>query len=96
MDIRNSIPVLIEEEDLSPVTTLEDVQKLHKSLTLDNPMTFKVFLSKRPDLEENKKDIYLKIIERLEHNERIKYKKAMAIMVTADYPPSFTTDVYDA
>jgi len=86
MDILNSIPDLSEEgvtveERMKP----EDMVKIHKSLTLDNPMTFKVFLSKRPDLSEDEKAIYEKIIEKLQKNERIRYQQAMKEMITADY-----------
>ena len=86
MDILNSIPdlseeVLIETIKLKP----EDMEKIHKSFTLDNPMTFKVFLSKRPDLPEEEKEIYFKIIEKLERNERIRYQTAMKDMITANY-----------
>ena len=79
MDILNSIPILDEEEDNK--LQLEDIEGYHSSLTLDNPLTYKIFLSKRLDLAEEEKEIYKEIIKRLEHNEAIKYKKAMACMI---------------
>jgi len=86
MDILNSIPELTEETVIveKPIT-LEQVQEIHKSLTLDNSLTFKVFLSKRPDLSEEERSVYLKIIERLEKNERIRYQTAMKEMIDANY-----------
>lgn len=127
MDILNRIPVL--EEANSPaacVITLDDIQLIHKSFTLDNPMTFKIFLARRPDIILDERGIYEQIIERLERNERIKGERISAqladpifepvkteVIITPlpvdpaqedpdpekifpDFPPSFTTDVYDA
>lgn len=86
MDILNSIPELTEETVIvKKPMTLEQVQQIHTSLTLDNSLTFKVFLSKRPDLSEEDRGIYVKIIERLEKNERIRYQSAMKEMIDANY-----------
>lgn len=82
MDILNSIPVLSELNPVKPIS-LEDVQAIHSSLTLENPLTFQIFLSKRPDLEESEKAIYVQIIERLKANEKFRYETAIANMVTA-------------
>jgi hypothetical protein len=82
MDILNSIPVLSELNPVKPIS-LEDVQAIHSSLTLENPLTFQIFLSKRPDLEESEKAIYVQIIERLKANEKFRYEAAIANMVTA-------------
>jgi hypothetical protein len=99
MDILNSIPILSEINATLPVT-LKDVQSLHHTLTLENPLTFQIFLSKRPDLDEVERNVYLEIIKRLKANEKFKYETAIASMVTASFPltPSFPTkpDVYDA
>lgn len=82
MDILNSIPVLSELTPVKPIS-LEDIQSIHSSLTLENPLTFQIFLTKRPDLEESEKAIYLQIIERLRANEKFRYETAIATMVTA-------------
>lgn len=92
MDILNSIPVLSNLNPVKPIS-LQDVQALHSSLTLDNPLTFQIFLMKRPDLEETERNIYLQIIKRLEDNEKFRYETAMATMVSPNSP---STDVYDA
>jgi len=92
MDILNSIPVLSELNPVKPVS-LQDIQALHKSLTLENPLTFIIFLSKRPDLEETERNTYLQIIERLKANEKFRYEAAIATMVSPNLP---STDVYDA
>lgn len=92
MDILNSIPVLNELNPVKPVS-LQDIQALHKSLTLENPLTFIIFLSKRPDLEETERNIYLQIIERLKANEKFRYETVIATMVSPNLP---STDVYDA
>jgi hypothetical protein len=85
MDILASIPILTEEELNDPNVKLEDIQRLHHSLTLDNPLTFKIFISKRQDLPEVEKDIYFEIIRRLENNEKLLYERQMKIMKDANY-----------
>lgn len=109
MDILNSIPVLSEQNPVKHIT-LKDIQSIHASLTLENPLTFIIFLSKRPDLEQKDKDIYLQIIERLKANERFQYEKSIATMIDATLKPEIAmtpepvpepvpstfTDVYDA
>lgn len=95
MDILEKIPVL-SEECIQPPVTLTDIQKIHSSLTLDNPLTFIIFLSKRPDLEQKDKDIYLQIIKRLKENDRIIYENAIKSMARANYANLPATDVYDA
>lgn len=82
MDILENIPVLSEQNPANHIT-LKDIQKIHSSLTLENPLTFIIFLSKRPDLEQKDKDIYLQIIERLKANDKFKYEAATASMVDA-------------
>ena len=94
MDILNSIPVLSEVNPVKPVS-LEDIQRIHSSLTLENPLTFMIFLSKRPDLGEADKNIYLQIIERLKANEKFRYETTMAQMITAHLPVTIPQPVTD-
>ena len=89
MDILNSIPILSELNPVKPVT-LEDIQRIHPSLTLENPLTFQIVLTKRPDLAESEKAIYMQIIERLRANEKFRYESAMASMATASLPVSLS------
>lgn len=86
MDILNSIPELEEESSANiNKVKVEDISQLHSSLTLSNPLTYKIFLSERPDLSDEEKAIYVKIINRLERNERIRYTTCMKDMIDADY-----------
>ena len=78
MDILNSIPIL--DEEVSKFQ-LDDASSIHFSLTLDNPLTYKIFLSKRPDLSKEDIEIYEQIIQRLEHNERVRYGACFKNMV---------------
>jgi len=88
--------VLSEETPVAPVT-LKDIQAIHRSLTLDNPLTFEIFLVKRPDIVGDERNTYLLIIERLKANEKFRYETAMSSMTTANSPISQpSTDVYDA
>ena len=62
MDILNSIPVLSEVNPVKPVS-LEDIQRIHSSLTLENPITYKKFLTKRPEIGEAEKNKKAEAIE---------------------------------
>lgn len=86
MDILNNIKRFTKEDVSVVKVTPEDMIKIHPSLTLSNPMTFKLFLSKRKDLTEEEKDIYMQIIERLEHNDRMQYSVAMKDMLDCNFP----------
>jgi len=86
MDILDKIPILSETNPVVPVS-LKDVMTLHSSLTLENPLTFIIFLSKRPDLDQTERDVYLKIIDRLKANEKFLYENAISQMVTAHLKP---------
>lgn len=80
LQILESIEELTVEEVEHPKLKLEDLELIHRSLTLDNPLTYKVFLAKRDDLPEDEKDIILQIIKRLENNEKVKYEHALKVM----------------
>ena len=80
MDILNKIPVLTPES--LTLFQLEDCHMVHKSFTPDNPQTYKLFLSKRPDLTPEEVCVYQRIISRLESNEKLKYETASRTMRT--------------
>ena len=80
-DILENIPIKTEEQLLNKKFSLEDCEKIHKSLTLDNPLTYIVFIDKRPDLSEEDKNIIYEIIKKLKENERIEYKYHMDKMI---------------
>ena len=80
-DILLNIPVKTEEELLNKKFTLEDCVNIHKSLTLDNYLTYIVFMDKRPDLSEEDKNIIYEIIKKLKENEQIEYKFHMDNMI---------------
>jgi hypothetical protein len=86
MDILKSIPILTDDDKQDePVMTLEDILKIHPSLTLEDSLTFKIFITHRPDLSKEEYGIYMQIIDRLQNNERIRYETAMKGMIAADY-----------
>jgi hypothetical protein len=80
-DILENIPVKTEEQLLCKKFTLEDCERIHKSLTLDNPLTYIVFMDRRPDLSEEDKNILFEIIKKLKENEQIEYKFHMDKML---------------
>jgi len=78
--ILESIPVKTEEDIIAPKFELEDAQKIHRLLTLDNPLTYAIFLDKRPDLSEEDRETVFQIIKRLQENETLQYRLAMEKM----------------
>lgn len=71
-ELLENIPEL-KEEELTKIK-LEDISKYHESLTLDNPLTYIIFMKKRDDLTDHDKEIIYKIIDRLRDNELVKYE----------------------
>ena len=88
MDILAKIPILTSESVSQ--FQLEDAALIHKSFTADNPQTYKLFLTKRPDLSPEDVSVYQRIIRRLEENEKIKYEIASKSMKTYQYSDSVT------
>lgn len=82
MNLLEQIPILTEEdfEEREPQIELEDIALIHPSFTQDNPLTYFVFVSKRPDLSEEEKEYYLAVAQRLLHNENVKFKHAIKKM----------------
>lgn len=68
-NLYDSIPVL--DETKAKLLQLEDMEKIHYDLTLDNPLTYFVFMDKRPDLSSHQRNLILKIIKKLQDNEKI-------------------------
>jgi len=86
MDYSQLLPHKKTIEDIvAPKFQLEDAEKIHKSLTLDNSLTYIVFLDKRPDLSEEEKEIICEIIKRLQENEALEYKLYMDKMIDPSY-----------
>jgi len=83
--ILDAIPTKTVEDIVAPKFQLEDAQKIHPLLTLDNYLTYMVFLEKRPDLTEEEKEVIYQIIKRLQDNEKLEYKLHMDNMID----PSF-------
>lgn len=75
------IPVLTEEDFKDEeVLQIEDLVKIHSSFHLENPLTYFVFISKRPDLTNEEKLYYLEVAQRLQNNEALRYKHAIKKM----------------
>jgi len=82
--ILDSIPIKTEEDILFPKFQLEDAEKIHPSFTLDNEFTYYLFLSKRPDLTQQERNIIYQIIARLKSNTEVEYSTMMKNMISAD------------
>jgi hypothetical protein len=80
LQILESIETLTVEDVACPKIELDDLQVIHPSLTLDKPLTYKVFLSKREDLSDEEKEVIQQIISKLEYNEKIKYEHYLNVM----------------
>jgi len=82
--ILDSIPEKKIEDILNPKFQLEDAVKIHPTFTLDNELTYYLFLSKRPDLTEQERNIIYQIIGRLKANDELEYTTMMKNMIDAD------------
>lgn len=84
-NILHSIKELSKEEVVEKRIELDDLVNIHPSLTLDNPLTYMVFISKRPDLSDVDKNKLFKIIHKLNKNRRMLYENTTKDMDQADY-----------
>lgn len=80
LQILESIETLTVEDIACPKLELDDLKVIHPSLTLDKPLTYKVFLSKREDLPDEEKEIIRQIINKLEYNEKLRYAHYLNVM----------------
>lgn len=70
----DNIPVVKKEDVLNEKITLEDIQNIHYTLTLDNPLTYIVYLQYDKTLTtEQRNDIY-RIIDKLKKNQKNLYE----------------------
>lgn len=68
-ELLHSIPEVKKEDILSDKTTFEDIEKIHSTLTLDNPLTYIIYMARNKSLTtEERNDIY-RIINKLKQNE---------------------------
>jgi hypothetical protein len=82
--ILESIPE-VRVEDLEKIQ-LQDIQKMHPLLDLDNPLTYIVYLDRRPDLSEEEKAVVWQIINRLNGNAQVVCEYAAKVMDVAGEP----------
>jgi hypothetical protein len=67
-NLLNSIPEMKKEDLLDKKLTLDEMVKLHPSLTLDNTLTYFVYLDRRKDLSLEERNLCFKIIAKLKKN----------------------------
>ena len=82
--ILESIPEKKLEDIENPKFQLEDAVKIHPTLTLDCEYTYYLFLSKRPDLTKDERDVIYQIIAKLKANDDLEYSHYMKNMRDAD------------
>lgn len=78
--ILNSIEEIKIEDIVDKKFKLEDMVNIHSSLTLDNPLTYMLYLQKRPDLSEDEIDMVYQIIAKLQKNKKLLYELQMEDM----------------
>jgi len=83
-EILDSIPVKTEDDIKCRKIELTDMERIHPLLTLTNPLTYMVFLERRPDLSEEQKEVIYQIIKRLQANEKLEYEYAMSQMTPVE------------
>lgn len=74
-NILNSIPEVSKERLESGLFELEDVLNLHPLLSLDDALTYIIFLRMRPDLNEDQVSTIREIIIKINRNERLYYEQ---------------------
>jgi hypothetical protein len=80
VDLLNSIDELKVEDVKEKRIELDDLQFIHPSLTLDNPLTYLVYLDKRQDLSDEDKTVIWNIAKRLHNNEDVLYQATVGEM----------------
>jgi hypothetical protein len=73
-EILDSIPEVKKEDLIKNKLLLEDIQKMHHTLTLDNPLTYFVYLDREKDLTVEERNVIFKIISRLKKNNNVVYE----------------------
>jgi hypothetical protein len=77
-EVLNRIEYLNELEKQSGkdnILEVEDLERLHPSLTLDNYLTFIIFLKLRDDLTEYEIDCYKQLIDKMKQREKKEISK---------------------
>lgn len=68
-NLLESIPKL--DDDLVKTVTIEDIQLEHECLTLDNPLTYIIYLDRCKTLTVDERNNIFKIISRLYANQQV-------------------------
>lgn len=71
-----SILTSIEDFSIEKKNTIEDILLLHPTLSLDDPLTYMIYLSHIPDVSAEEKDTIYQIIEKLNKNQKNMYNAA--------------------
>lgn len=91
-EILDSIPVKTEDDIKCRKFEIEDCERIHPLLTLTNPLTYMVFLDRRPDLPPDQVAVIHEIIKRLQANEALEYENAISQMVPVEESKEEETD----
>ena len=83
-EILNSIPVKTEDDVINKKIELEDITSIHPLLTMTNPLTYIIFLDRRPDLSPEQVSVIHEIIKRLQDNEALEYQHTISKMVSVE------------
>lgn len=83
-----AIPEVKKEDILSNIYLLEDIEKIHPTLTLENPLTYIVYMTYNKSLLsiEERNDIY-RIIDRLKKNHKNAFEASIEKQGMRDYVP---------
>jgi hypothetical protein len=86
-DILQSIPEVKKDDLVKNKLLLEDIEKMHPTLTLDNPLTYFIYLDREKDLSIEDRNVIFKIITRLKKNNIITYETAVEKHNMEDHKP---------
>ena len=68
LNILESIPEVKKDDLVKNKLLIEDIEKMHPSLTLDNPLTYFIYLDREKNLSIEDRNVIFKIIAKLKQN----------------------------
>jgi hypothetical protein len=68
---------LTTEEVENPKLEIEHLTRISPHLHLDNPLTYIIFLNYRPDLPDEERELYLRIVKAFQDKEREEFEEAL-------------------
>lgn len=88
----NSIPEVKKEDILNNKILIEDIEKIHHTLTLDNPLTYIIYMQYDKTLTTEQRNDIFRIIDRLKKNDKNTYEASIQKQGMKDVVPEDDDD----